>query len=88
MRDKKNPAFKIRLLHDITSIQMTSNGFMLISKRCEIKISAVSSARESGAKRRDFYWYIIIYNIINEAFRMLPIRRRSSYLLGPVGLNG
>ena len=67
---------------------MTSNGFLLSSKRRKIKISVVSSARESGAKRRDSSWYIIVYNIMNEAFRMLPIRRRSSYLLGPVGLNG
>jgi len=75
-------------MHDTTSIQMTSNGFLLSSKRCEIKISAVSSARESGAKRRDFSWYIIVYNIVNEAFRMFPIRRGSSYPLGPAGLNG
>ena len=75
-------------MHDTTSIQITRNGFLLISNRREIKISVVSSARKSGAKRRDFSLLIIVYNIINETFRMFQIRRRSSYLLGPAGLNG
>jgi len=33
-------------MHDTTSIQMTRNGFLLISNRREIKISVVSSARK------------------------------------------
>jgi len=38
---------------------MTSNGFLLNSNRCEIKISVVSSAWKPDAKRRVFivsYW--------------------------------
>jgi len=41
-------------MQDISTFRMTCNGFLLISNRREIKISVVSSARETGAKRRDF----------------------------------
>ena len=43
---------------------MTSNVFLLNTKRREIKISVVSSARESGAKRRDFSCVLFLYRII------------------------
>ena len=63
-RDKKNPRLKYAaagpLLQDISTFRMTSNGFLLISNRREIKISVVSLTRESGAKRRDFSWFIIV----------------------------
>ena len=51
---------------------MTSNGFLLISNRREIKISVVSLTRETGAKRCDFF---LVYNCLKrckiEAFRIL-----------------
>ena len=66
--DKKNPRLKYTpagpLLKDTTPFRMTSNGFLVISNHCEIKISVVSSVRESGAKRRDFSWVLFVYRII------------------------
>ena len=66
--DKKNPRLKYTpagpLLKDTTPFQMTCNGFLVISNRREIKISVVSSTRESGAKRRDFSWFCIFYIFI------------------------
>ena len=66
--DKKNPRLKYTpagpLLKDTTTFRMTSNGFLVISNHCEIKISVVSSARESGAKRRDFSCVLFLYRII------------------------
>jgi len=47
---------------------MTSNGFLLISNRREIKISVVSSARETGAKRCDFLTETNIRNIRKKTF--------------------
>jgi len=37
-----------RLLQHTTTFQMTSNGFLLISNRREIKISVVSLTRETA----------------------------------------
>jgi len=39
---------------------MTSNGFLLISKRREIKMSVVSKTRESATNRRGFTSFKII----------------------------
>ena len=51
---------------------MTSNGFLLISNRREIKISAVSSARETDAKRRDFFvFHIFIYSYKSKTKRAM-----------------
>ena len=67
-RDKKNPKLKYApagpLLQDTTTFRMICNGFLLGTKRCEIKMSVVSMTRETGMKRRDFSWFIIVYNII------------------------
>jgi len=50
---------------------MTSNGFLVIPKRRKIKISVVSSARETGAKRRDFFFvYICLPYYKNEMIRL------------------
>ena len=56
---------------------MTSNGFLLNSKRCNIKISAVSSAWKPGAKRRGFivsYWSYTSQGVYNRCLYISLLR--------------
>jgi len=50
---------------------MTSNGFLLNSNRRKIKISVVSSARETDTKRRVFFFfYNRLKHFKNEVIRL------------------
>ena len=56
---------------------MTSNGFLLNSKRCNIKISVVSFAWKPGAKRRGFivsYWSYTSQGVYNRCLYISLLR--------------
>ena len=67
---------------------MTNNGFLLVSKRREIKISVVSSVRETDTKRRDFSIYIIVQCYKNETIHIFLKRCFFQLSSHPAGLNG